>query len=257
MTIGRERILSAIVPALEKEPRMLALWLEGADGTGSVDPYSDIDLVICTREGCADEAFGLLEACLKQMGSLDFAYEQPGRPADNRYKVYHLENSPAHLFLDVTVQSEGIPAPFVIEDITVVPVVLFDKAGIVKYRNVDREALRQELLERLFHARGLYGQRSRAVKYTARGLFLESLIYYQKYVLDPLVEVLRILHTPIQADAWLVHASRDFPPETAATLAHLYGVTTTADIAVRIREAEEWFGKAASEAEARLSVAEA
>ncbi|MEF3306773.1 hypothetical protein [Paenibacillus sp. GYB003] len=253
MPITRETILKEIVSGLGGEEYILAIWLEGADGTNSLDEYSDIDLVCCAKEGCVDEAIARLDECMSVLGRVDIAYEQPGRPSNNRYKVYRLEDTPDCPFIDATVQSESVPVPFIAEDKTVVPVVLLDKAAIVKYRTMDRASLRSQLHARLLQAQGLYSQRSRAVKYTKRGLFLESLIYYQKYVLNPLVDVLRIIHTPLQADCFLVHASRDFPAEVVTALEHLYGVKTVQDIAERMDSADELFHKAMAEADVMLS----
>lgn len=100
---------------------------------------------------------------------------------------------------------------------------------------------------------GIYSQKSRAVKYTKRGLFLESLIYYQKYVLNPLVDVLRIIHTPFQAECFLVHASRDLPADVVLALENLYGVQTVQDIEERFHSADEMFHKAVAEANVMLS----
>lgn len=249
----RETLIQEIVSAVGNETYVLALWLEGSDGTKSLDEFSDIDLVCYTKEGCVEDAFRRLDECLGRLGKLDIAYEQPGRRSNNRYKVYHLEGTPDTLLIDVTIQSESFPVSFFAEDKTVVPVVLVDKAGIVKYRNVDRESLHSQLRARLTTAEQMYRQRSRTVKYTKRGLFLESLIYYQKYVLNPLVDVLRIIHTPLQADCFLVHASRDFPAEVAAQLEKLYGVKTVTDIADGIERVDEWFRKAVWEADSMLS----
>jgi hypothetical protein len=130
---------------------------------------------------------------------------------------------------------------------------LVDKAGIVKYQNVDYLSQRSQLHKQLVQAQGLYKQRSRAVKFTKRGLFLESLIYYQKYVLNPLVDVFRIIYTPFQADCFLVHASRDFPAELVLTLENLYGVKTVQDIAERIILADELFRNAVVEADVMFS----
>jgi hypothetical protein len=253
MTINRETILKAIVSGLESEDYTLAIWLEGSDGTKSLDEYSDIDLVCYTKEGSVDDAFTRLDDCMRRLGQVDIAYEQPGRPTNNRYKVYHLQETSDHLLVDVTIQSESVPVLFINEDKTVVPVILVDKAGIVKYQNVDHVAHRSQLHTQLVHAQGIYSQRSRAVKYTKRGLFLESMIYYQKYVLNPLVDVLRIIYTPFQADCVLVHASRDFPVDVVLTLEKLYGVKTVQDIAERINLADELFRNAVAEADIMLS----
>jgi hypothetical protein len=253
MTITREKILENIVSSLGIEDYILAIWLEGSDGTKSLDEYSDIDLVCYTKEGFVDDAFTRLDDCMGRLGQLDIAYEQPGRSTNNRYKVYHLQETPESLLIDVTIQSESFPVSFINEDKSVVPVILVDKAGVVKYQNVDPASLRLQLHTQLAQAQGIYSQRSRAQKYTNRGLFLESLIYYQKYVLNPLVDVLRIIYTPFQADCFLVHASRDFPTEVVLTLEKLYGVKTVQDIAERINLADEMFRNAVVEAEVMLS----
>jgi hypothetical protein len=252
-TITREKIIENIVTSLGCEDYILAMWLEGSDGTKSLDEHSDIDLVCYTKEGFVDNAFTRLDDCMGQLGQVDIAYEQPGRPANNRYKVYHLQETPESLLVDVTIQSESVPVSFINEDKSVVPVILVDKAGIVKYQNVDPASHRSQLRAQLVQAQGIYSQRSRAMKYTNRGFFLESLIYYQKYVLSPLVEVLRIIYTPFQADCFLVHASRDFPAEVVLTLEKLYGVKTVQEIAERIKLADEMFRNAVSEAEVILS----
>jgi len=252
MAITREDILVGVISDLGSEDYVLAIWLEGSDGTKSLDEYSDIDLVCYTKEGFVDDAITRLDECMRQLGRVDIVYEQPGRAGNNRYKVYHLQDTSDHLLVDVTIQSESVPVAFIREDNTVVPVILVDKAGIVKYENVDRASHRSQLHAQMAQAKGIYSQRSRAIKYTERGLFLEALIYYQKYVLNPLVDVLRITHTPFQADSFLVHASRDFPAGVVLTLEHLYGVKNVQDIADRIELADEWFRKAITEAEVIL-----
>lgn len=251
--ITRTRIVDAIVSDLKVEDYILAIWLEGADGTQSVDEYSDIDLVCYAQEGYVGDAITQLDHCLGALGLLDIAYEEPGRAANNRYKVYHLQDTPDSLLVDATFQSESFPVSFVYEDPAVVPVVLFDKAGVVKFHHGDPHATVRQLQVQLAKAQALYQQRSRAVKYTRRGLFLESLIYYHKYVLRPLVDVLRIVHTPYQPDAFLVHATRDFPAVVVSVLETLFAVQSVEDIAERAELADAWFHKSVVQADKLLA----
>lgn len=251
--IGRNEILEAIVSDVACEDYILAIWLEGSDGTRRLDEYSDIDLVCYAREGFLEQAVSRLDDCFNSLGHVDIAYEEPGRPANNRYKVYHLFETPDSLLIDVTFQSESFPVSFLYEDTTVLPVVLVDKAHIVKFHHVDLMSYRKELRDQLTRAQGIYSQKNRAVKYTKRGLFLESLIYYNKFVLNPFVDVLRIIHTPFQADCFLVHATRDFPHEVVSILEDLYGVRTVEDIAERITLVDQLFFKAVADAETLLS----
>ncbi|CAH1056284.1 hypothetical protein PAECIP111894_02437 [Paenibacillus pseudetheri] len=122
----------------------------------------------------------------------------------------------------------------------------------MKYQNVDHMTHHSQLQSQLIRAQGIYSQRNRAVKYTKRGLFLESLIYYHKYVVNPLVDVLRIIYTPFQADSFLIHASRDFPVEVVLTLEKLYGVKTIEDIVDRIELTDELFRNAVAEVDIML-----
>lgn len=252
MSASREEILSTIVAELGTEDYIHAIWLEGSDGTGQVDAFSDIDLVCYSKEGFVDRMISKLDDCLARLGTLDIAYEGPGRADNNRYKVYHLQGTPESLLVDVTFQSDSFPVGFLREDETVVPVVLLDRAGIVKYRDLDKASYRADLLTQLENAKGVYSQSSRALKYTLRGLFLESLIYYHKFVLGPLVDVYRILHTPFQADCFLVHATRDFPPDIVSVLEKLYAVKTIEDISAGLNLANKLFDKATREAEQLL-----
>jgi len=253
--ITRTQIIDAIVSDLRAEDYIWAIWLEGADGTQSVDEYSDIDLVCYAQEGCVDDAIGQLDHSLSSLGQMDIVYEEPGRAANNRYKVYHLRETPDSLLVDVTFQSESFPVSFLYEDPTVVPVVLVDKAGVVNFHHMDPKSTVSQLRIQLAQAQGVYSQRSRAEKYTRRGLFLESLIYYQKYVLRPLVDVLRIIHTPYQPDFFLVHATRDFPADVASVLETLYAVQSVEDIAERIKVADRWFKQVVVQADKFLSEA--
>lgn len=78
------------------------------------------------------------------------------------------------------------------------------------------------------------------------------MIYYHKYVVNPLVDVLRIIYTPFQADSFLVHASRDFPVEVVLILEKLYGVRTVEDIVDRIELIDKLFRNAVAEAHVML-----
>lgn len=71
--------------------------------------------------------------------------------------------------------------------------------------------------------------------------------------MNPLVDVLRIIYTPFQADSFLVHASRDFPVEVVLILEKLYGVKTLEDIVDRIEMTDKLFRNAVAEADVMLS----
>lgn len=111
-SIIRNRIPEKISSELRRENYILAVWLEGSDGTKSVDEHSDIDLVCDAKEGFVDKAIFRLDTALNELGELDVAYEEHRRPSNNRYKVYHLADTPQSLLIDVTFQSESFAVSF-------------------------------------------------------------------------------------------------------------------------------------------------
>jgi hypothetical protein len=101
--------------------------------------------------------------------------------------------------------------------------VLFDKAGAVRYREPDAEALQAEVLARVDHLeRGLTIYPTWVRKQIRRGRFLEALAGYHKHILAPLVEALRLRHAPTKRGYGLKDATGDLPAEAVARLEQLY-----------------------------------
>ena len=57
----RETILSLLEEGLRNNPAVHALWLEGADGLGTTDEYSDLDIWLDVADGREED---ILELCL-------------------------------------------------------------------------------------------------------------------------------------------------------------------------------------------------
>jgi len=74
-----------------------------------------------------------------------------------------------------------------------------------------------------------------------RGLYLESYAYYNRYVLEPLVDLLRLIHTPAYADWHMVHISAHIPCAEKERLEFFAQISSLSDIAKRIPLAGEWF----------------
>ncbi len=55
MNIARDEIISALREYLAPNQKILAMWLEGADATHTVDEYSDIDICCSVEAGAIAE----------------------------------------------------------------------------------------------------------------------------------------------------------------------------------------------------------
>lgn len=248
MPIEREKIITAISDGLKDNPDVFALWLEGADSNENIDEYSDIDLVADVKDGGEESVLKNIGEILRNLDELDLEYEYPKPHPKLRYKIFHLKNTTEYLLIDVTIQSHSRNFEFVEGNKYESLKILFDKAGVIKFRKIDDEKLRKEICESLTVLENIFFQRSKVKKYILRNKYLEAFAYYNKNALEPLVELLRICHTPIIRDYHLIHISDHLPKEIVLKVENLYHINTVDDIAKNLKEAEKLFANAMKEA---------
>jgi hypothetical protein len=152
----------------------------------------------------------------------------------------HIAVSSAYLLLDVCVQShsrgsEG--ATFTEGDVAELPLILFDKAGVIRIVPPVPTVVAKEAEETALQ----FGERARVIKYIRRAHYLEAHAYYEKYVCRPLVRLLRLVYTPRHSDYGLVHISSHLPHVVTAQLEILYQVSSISDIEDRLPLADELF----------------
>ncbi|GIP31809.1 hypothetical protein [Paenibacillus sp. J2TS4] len=250
--LTRDHILSHLEEGLQKHPSIWAMWLEGSDGTGSSDEYSDIDIVVAVEDGFESETISLCEQLLSELSSLDLSYEEPRHNPSNRYKVFHLENTPESLLLDVSVQGPSMNFPFVRENDSENPKIIFDKKGVVRYTDLNQSELKHKLQNRLYHLENTIQQKVRVEKYVKRGKFIEAMGYYQKFIMTPLIELLRIKYKPINSDYYIVCISKHLPEDVIQQLETFYKVNAVADISTHVKQAYQWFYEVLEEVKIEL-----
>ncbi|MHB1355391.1 MAG: hypothetical protein ACYCZF_05360 [Anaerolineae bacterium] len=246
MNITRTAIVAALHIAFEDLPQVDAMWLEGADAVGRVDEYSDLDVCCAVQAGCFALAETAARDALTRLGALDQAWLSRDEPTQRNVDLHIRDTSP-YLLIDLCLYC-GMGSDFIEGDEIEKPLVLFDRVGAVRYHPQDMESLKQTQAERLRTLRETVAQASRIHKYLARGEFLEAFGYYEKFLLTPLIEVLRLRYTPLHQDYGIVHISRHLPNEVRVRLERLHQVGSLADLGDKVREAEAWFAEAAAQA---------
>ncbi|CAN5815604.1 hypothetical protein BH24DEI2_BH24DEI2_14950 [soil metagenome] len=117
--------------------------------------------------------------------------------------------------------------------------ILFDKANVVRWEDAPDLAQSLETRKQFLSAQ-LEVYRRWVEKALARGEFLEALAAYHNYILEPLVDLLRLSHAPHKRDHHLKHFYGDLPTEVVTRLEHLYAVNSLATRTDRYREAVAW-----------------
>ena len=236
---SRNRIITTLRRHLEPNPQILAMWLEGADATGHVDDYSDLDICCSVEAGSLAQVADQAEQALASLGPLDFRQRLQDKK-DFQHLVFHLADTSAYLLIDFNIfVARG--SEFVAGDAIEQPLVLFDKAQVVRYVS---QAERLNILashQRLQALKDTVAQVSRLDKYVKRGDFLEAFGYYQRWLLEPLIEGLRMQYTPLHPDYFIVHISRHLPSHVLHRLEELFQVNSVADIERKHKEALTFF----------------
>lgn len=240
----RHRIISQLREALEPLPFIYAFWLEGADAVGTVDEYSDIDLWVDIEDGYEEQGYEAVENALSALATLDYKYVmQHGHP-QIRQRVYHLDGTSEYLMIDFCWQLHSRPREeytYYENDPIEAAKVIFDKDNIIRHKPQGRADLSQQNKSHLEEAKFRRTQYRRAEKYAHRGQYLEAYAYYNRYVLEPLVDLLRLIYTPAYADYYLIHISQHIPEAERERLEYFAQISSLDDIAVKIPQAGQWF----------------
>jgi hypothetical protein len=239
----RNQLIAVLRSRLQADPRVLACWLEGADATGNVDAFSDIDFCVAVIDGAIAGVTQEARKALTVLGRLDIDHQLVADP-DRHHVVFHVDGAAPDVLVDFCVYVDR-GSTFVSNDPIERPLVLFDRADVVRF--VDPQA-RLQLLEpaqRLQALRRQVAEHRRVLKHVRRGEFLEAFGYYQRWVLEPLIEAQRMLHTPLHPDYSIVHVSRHLPAPVVERLERLFQVASLEELEAKVTDAVVWFEETA------------
>jgi len=96
--------------------------------------------------------------------------------------------------------------------------------------------------EKAKHHRTAY---NRVEKYVKRGQYLEAYAYYNHYILEPLIVLLRLIYTPAYTDYYLIHISRHIPEPEKIKLEYFAQIGSLDDMEKKISPAGIWFDELA------------
>lgn len=241
--MDRDQIIEYLKNFSMEKPYVNAMWLEGADGIGRVDEYSDVDFWFDVEKSHQESFLSECIAKLGELADIDSRVDEI-RPEIAQSNV-HLAHTSEYLTLDICVQSHEIRGKAVTcyakGDIAEAPFVLFDKGNLISFYEyeIDKGEIRRVLAQNENRVR----QMSRVTKYIKRGQYLEAYMKYMENVVNPLVETARLLYTPRHFDYGLCHISEHLPVEIVRELEPFYQVTGLKEIEEQLNRAESLFVK--------------
>lgn len=243
--LSHDEITTALAKALEPLDRVHALWEAGSASFGRTDRWSDIDLYVVVRDDGVEESMKAIEKALLELSEVEANIRLPEPTWHGHSQVfYRLKDASPFLFLDIVVMKESGNDKFLQYDIHGIPLVHFDKKGIVKNEPIDGVKFLERLESRLETLKSNFKMfQVLTLKELNRGNDMEALSYYMGTTFRPLVEVLRIKYCPHHYNFHTSYIYYDLPPDVVRRLHRLAFVKSCEGIRKSRAEAEEWFWK--------------
>jgi hypothetical protein len=241
--ISAAQIVGAVTGALEPQDWVKAMWQAGAAAFDRVDAWSDIDLMIVVDDDRVEEAFAAMEGALASLSPIELKFRLP-QPTWHGHDqaIYRLQDASPFLLVDAAIMKATSSDKFIQPEMHGKAAVLFDKTGVVKPAAFDWTAHREVLHRRLETIALLFDLfQVLTLKEIHRGNGIEALAYYHSFTLRPLVELLRIRHTPAQYNFYARYVYYDFPRDVVQRMERLYFIGNLNELQERHAEAGQWF----------------
>jgi predicted nucleotidyltransferase len=249
--LTRREVLEFFVARLEPDPRLLAAWLGGSDATGRADEWSDVDIGLIVEDGAVEHAASVFDRAAEDLG-LAVRYRMPWPTWHGFHQAfYQLSRAPEYLMVDWVIVERSQPHPWFEVERHGTARVLFDKAGLIRAGRVDPAAMARaieakapDLRKRFLLFRHLPAKLAERERGGSRGLPLDAVHFYHSMVVRPLVDMLRIVHTPLRHDFGMRYLADDLPREVYEALVELSYPQSHEVIPEYVRRASAMFEEA-------------
>ncbi|UCF77882.1 MAG: hypothetical protein JSW03_07145 [Candidatus Eiseniibacteriota bacterium] len=241
-TLTRERIVQAVIAALRPLDFVNAAWEMGAIAFGRLDDWSDIDICVDAQDDRVPDVFPVVEGALEKLTPIEFKYEVPLPPAHHYSQAfYRLKGTSQFLLVDFAVFKTSAEDKLLEPEIHGRVRFHFNKNDTVKLPSLDRRKFVDGMKKRVERIRGRFQMfNCFFAKQMSRGNYIEALELYYRLVLDMLVEVLRMKHTPARYTFKTYYVNYDLPAEVVEKLRALYFVRDERDLEEKFRAGEKW-----------------
>ena len=222
----RNIIIKSLEKGLKDNPNVLAMWLEGSDVHGRIDQYSDMDIWFSVKDGKEEQIFHKIRQILGNISPLDLEYKVNDDPVLKvKQRFFHLKNTSEFLIIDISIRSASRKWWFTKGHEDEKAKIVFDKGKVIQYKSSTKQI--NNLKKRINELEDFVKIFSIWIKKEIkRKNFLEAFDNYEKYVLHPLMELLRLRFSPTKSEYYLTKISKDIPKKYLKEIEQLYKVSS-------------------------------
>ena len=236
----RAELTGAIVAAAQANNAVLALWESGSEAFGRTDAFSDIDLSAITAAGAVESVASALRAAAERVAPIMKEYRQLTYHGDSQF-YWQFVGLSEFLFVDIDLVEERT-APERIDLTTHGSIrVHFDKRGCLALVEEDSHARRERLREVVRQIAAVEELQPLLVrKQLLRGNLLHAYGEYQRGMVRPLIELLRLKYCPARSSFQTTYIGWDLPSNIVARLEPLVMPRGIEDIRRNLPIVQAW-----------------
>lgn len=241
--IAREKIIEVFVDRLKPLDYVHAMWEAGAAAFDRIDEWSDLDLYVVVRDDAVEDVIREIEKAVLHVSEYDLKYRLPEPTWHGHSQVfYRLKKASPFLLLDIAIMKKSSNNKFLQYKIHGTPKIHFDKSNIVKDDPIDAARFMQKLQARLEILKTTYPMfLVFTLKELNRGNHMTALSFYMSYAIRPLIEILRIKHSPYRYNFHTYYINYELPHEIVERLKRFFFVGDPQEIRTHLPEIEKWF----------------
>jgi len=240
MTYDRQTVVRDLATAMHKADMVLALWESGSEVFGRTDEYSDIDLEAIIVPGQLEAMTQLARLTLSIIAPISHEYQQ--RTSDGGVQFFwQCMGVPALNYVDMTFTEQKNVALRLGAHGEGKPIIHFDKCGCLDVREETLEEMRWRVRQRVNELAATFNLHPCLVeKHIVRGHVLHAYGQYQRVMISPLIELLRIKYCPQRSSWQTTYIQWDLPVEIQERLRPLVMVNSLEEMAANLPVIMTW-----------------
>ena len=240
-TVTRSQLLRVLHQVLLRIDAVDAAWEGGSAAFGSEDELSDIDVVAVVADDAIESTFTQVEAALHSLSPVTLRYDVPGTVGFVQ-KFYRLRDAGEFHVVDLVFIRRSDPLLFREVELHGHGRTWFDRRGILVESHLDVAHDMGQARARVPTLAAAFGMFQHIVtKERLRGRAVDALVFYQAMTWRPLVEALRLLHSPQRRIFGPRYLTRDLPASVCSRIESLAFVRDLSDLAAKHESACSWF----------------
>lgn len=249
--LSRNIIVAPLVDFLKAKPPVNAVWEGGAAGWKRVDQWSDIDLVADVNDADVERVMNSVKEFLQNTFGVESEFDITQSPWPQiRQCFFRLKNCSPFLLIDFCIFPTSATDKFMEIEIHGEPVAHFDRNNIIRPLHINRKEQAKKLAQRIPLLQKRFEIFQVLVeKEINRGNHLEAFGYYLGFTVQPLVEMLRIIHAPHHSTFGTRYIQYDLPAHLVEQLTPFYYMANPEALKQNFFAAKKLFTEAAEEAQ--------